>query len=346
MKNKAFLSKLCAVPGATGWEEEAAKLVAAQFRRCADEVWSDSFFNTCARAGSPGRLKVLVCAHMDQVALMVTHVHEDGFLGFTAMGGVDPRILPAQEVIVHGTEPMPGVIGARPPHVQKPDEKDKVIPMEELFIDIGYGGEEAARRVRVGDIVTFYSPLAELAEGALSGAALDDRAGVAVLCEAMDRLRDVQLYPEVVFAATVREEAGVSGADALAYREQFDLAVVVDVTHGQTPDTPPYKAFPLDRPAVALGALPSRALTRRMQDVARQEGIELSQDVTGRYTGTDGDNLHIVGDGLPFCVLELPLRYMHTTVELLRWDVISEAGRLLAAFLRSIGDGWEEWLCC
>lgn len=346
MKTKAFLKKLCAVPGTSGWEEETSRLVAAQFRRHADDVWVDSFFNTCASMGAKGRFKVLVAAHMDQVALMVTQVHDDGFLGFTSVGGIDPRILPAQEVIVHGTEPFFGVIGARPPHVLRAEDRKKTIPMDELFIDIGFSAQDANRKVKVGDIVTFHSPVEEIGDGALCGAALDDRAGVAVMCEAMERLRDVHLYPQVVFTATTREECGPSGVAGLAYREKFDMAVVLDVTHGETPDAPAYRAFPMDRPCVAVGPRPSKAMTRRLQDTARQEGIRLSLDVNEGSTGTDGDSLQAVGDGIPFCILEFPLRYMHTTVELMRWDVIAESGRLLAAFLRSIDDRGGGWLCC
>jgi endoglucanase len=346
MKNKSFLKKLCGLPGATGWEEEVAKLTAAQFRRYCEDVWTDSFYNTCARMGTRNRVKVLVSAHMDQVALMVTHIYDDGFLGFSAVGGVDPRILPAQEVVVHGVEPLAGIIGVRPPHVQGPEEHKKTVPMEELSIDVGYGVQDVRSRVRVGDIVTFRSPVRELSKGMLCGAALDNRAGVAVLCEAMERLGDVLLYPEVIFAATAREEAGPSGADGLAYREKFDMAVVLDVTHGETPDAPPYRTYPMDKVCVSVGPRPSRAMTRRLREVARQENISLSLDISGNRTGTDGDCLQAVGDGLPFCVLEIPLRYMHTTVELVRWETLSEAGRLLAAFLRSIGEGWEDWLCC
>ncbi|NLG37669.1 MAG: M42 family metallopeptidase [Clostridiales bacterium] len=339
--------KLCSVPGATGWEREVSALAASQFRRYTDDVWTDSFFNTCARMGTKGRLRALVVSHIDQVALMVTHIHDDGFLGFTRIGGVDPRILPAQEVLVHGTEPLFGVIGAKPPHVLTPDERKKTIPIEDMFIDIGFDAAQARSRVRVGDIVTFNSPIREMAGGeALCGAALDDRAGVAVMCEAMERLRDVQLYPEVVFVAGTREETGASGIEGLAYREGFDLAVVMDVTHAETPDTPPFRAYPIDRLCITVGPRPSRALSDRLQSVAREEGVPFTISVSGRWTGTDGDSLQTVRDGLPFCIIEFPLRYMHTTVELLRWDVLSEAGRLLAAFLRSIGEGWEEWLCC
>jgi endoglucanase len=166
-----LLRRLTEASGVSGHEIEIGRLVREILGPLADQLRTDALGNVVAlRRGrlGPGAPSVLLTAHMDEIGLMVTAL-EDGFLRFTGVGGWDPRGLVAQPVLVHGREPLPGVIGARPPHVLPPEERGKVTPMDELFIDLGRPAAEVAERVRVGDVVTVRRATTQLAAARWSG---------------------------------------------------------------------------------------------------------------------------------------------------------------------------------
>jgi putative aminopeptidase FrvX len=340
-----FLREATQVPGLPGFEKPAADVIAGWFGKYSPDVWQDHFYNTFARVGGSGP-KVLVTAHSDGLGLMVLSVEEDGFLGFTTLGGFDPRVLPGLEVTVHGREgDYFGVIGAKPPHVLSEEDRGKVIALRDLFIDIGYPGEKAARLVSPGDIISLRAPLAELAGDAVTGRALDDRAGAAVLLEAMRALRKHPCQADVVFAATTREEVGAYGALASAWALDPALAVIIDVTHAIIGKKDDPRMVPFDRPNIVTGPKIDRRLRLRMEQAAKKLKIDFSTEVAPGSTGTDGDKVISARAGVPIVLLQIPLRYMHTTVESVRTGVVESAGKLLAAFLGEIDDGWEGWPC-
>lgn len=341
--NLEFLKEICALPGPSGYEDLVSKRIEDEFRLKADTVWRDEFFNTFARMGGDGPT-VLISGHMDEIALMVTRVYDDGFLSFTSIGGVDPRILPAQEVTVHGSEAFYGVIGAKPPHVLSAADRLKSMSMEDLYVDTGLF-KDVIGKIRVGDIITFNSPVTQLAGSIISGSSLDDRMGVAILLEAMDHLRDTNLFADAVFCSTVQEEIGVKGATIAAYNVTPDMAIAIDVCHAHTPDTSAPQTKDMDKIAIAVGPYMSNPMVAQLMKVAKQFNIKFSKETTTRGTGTDGDAFQISGDGVPLCVISIPQRYMHTTVETLDWEVVKNCGLLIANFLRAIDDGWEEWIC-
>lgn len=337
MSNKKFLKKLVKARGVSGYEENVAKMVKERFEKVFGNAEVDDFYNVTSKIGE-GEPLIYCSAHIDEIGLMVTTIEEDGFLGFCSVGGVDPRILMAQEVKVQ-TESgeLHGIIGAKPPHVLSPEDLKKAPKMHDLFIDIGYKQEKAKELVKVGDMVTFVAPPIKLQNGRMSSKTMDDRMGVIVMLEAAKYLKDKDFGASVVFCASVQEEVGCKGAKVSAFGQDPDMAIAIDVTHGKTPDARDDQAFDLDKVCLALGPFIDREMIDVFKKAADKCSIDIELDISGRSTGTDADSLQVVRSGVPVCVLAIPLKYMHTTVETLSYKTVKKAGKLLGQFIMEVG---------
>jgi len=348
MEIKDFLAQLMAIPGISGNEEAVARVISRAFEPYCQEVRTDRFYNVYGRKVDfikEGMPRIMVAAHMDEIDLMVSDIDERGFIRFTTVGGVDPRILLAQEVEVHGKQKLFGVIGAKPPHLQRPEDARKAIRIKDMAIDVGLPYERVKELVSIGDAITFVSPLMDLKGQMVSGKSLDDRAGVAVLLETMKELDALRFAADVFFVATVQEEVGVRGATISAYRLEPDIGVAIDVTHGDMPDAPRDETFSMNKgPVIAVGPNMHPKLTQKLMDVAREYGMDYMVEVEPRPTGTDARAIQISRRGVPTILIEIPLRYMHTTVETLNLNTVKQAARLLARFIASLKEDWDEWL--
>lgn len=348
MNSKDFLARLIEIPGVSGYEKKVAQEVSKVFKDYCDDVRVDDFYNVYgikSSGESEKRPKIMLAAHIDEIGLMVKNIDEKGFISFTTIGGVDQRILLSQEVIVHGREPLFGVIGAKPPHLQRPGERGKAVKMEDMTIDLGLPAKEVKSLVRVGDIITFKSPLVSMQNQFVNGKSIDDRAGVAVLLETMKELDKLRFDADVYFVATVQEEVGTRGATISTYNVNPDIGIAIDVTHGDTPDSPKEETHEMDKgPSIAVGPNMHPKLTQKLLDTTKEYGLAYQIEVAPGPTGTDARAMQIVRKGIPTVLVEIPLRYMHTTVETLNMDNVKEAGRIIAFFIASMEEGWEEWL--
>jgi putative aminopeptidase FrvX len=348
---KEFLSELIEIPGVSGYEEQAARRIAREFSPYCDEVQTDSFFNvygikrgTAAQQASD-RPKVMLAAHMDEIALMVRDIDDKGFIRFTNIGGVDQRILLAQEVTVHGRENLHGIIATVPPHLQAAEDSSKVVKMKDMSIDVGLPVEKVKERVRVGDLITFCSPLVTMQGSMVNGKSIDDRASVVMLTEVMKELDRLQYQAEVYCVATVQEEVGTRGAVISTYRTRPDIGIAIDVTHGETPDAAKEDTHAMDKGVVVCkGPNMHPGLTEKFLEVGKEYGLECQIGIAPRPTGTDARSIQISRSGVPTILLELPLRYMHTTVETLNLNHIKAGARHIALFIASLKEGWQEWL--
>ena len=179
----------------------------------------------------------------------------------------------------------------------------------------------------------------------VNGKSLDDRDSVAVMLEAMKELDRFSFNADVYFVATVQEEVGVRGATISTYGVNPDIGIAIDVTHGDTPDSPKEETNAMDKgPAICIGPNLHPKLSQRLMDVAKDYGLEYQVEVASGPTGTDARAMQIARDGIPTVLMEIPLRYMHTTVETLNMDNVKKAGRIIAFFIASMEEGWEEWL--
>ncbi|HHZ13846.1 MAG: M42 family metallopeptidase [Caldicoprobacterales bacterium] len=348
MDAKAFLKELIDIPGVSGYEDEISRVIMDAFKPYCHEVRRDAFFNVYGKKiGNVGQKgpRIMLAAHLDEIGLMVKDIDDKGFISFTNIGGVDQRILLSQEVIIHGKERLYGVIGAKPPHLQEKGETEKAVPMDEMMIDVGLHPDDIKKKVTIGDLITFKSPLISLGGNMVCGKSIDDRAGVVMMLETMKELDKLVFSGEVYFVATSQEEVGTRGAIISTYSVDPDIGIAIDVTHGDTPDAPKDETHAMDKgPVIAVGPNMHPKLTERLMNVADDNEIGYLIEVEPGLTGTDARSIQVSREGVPTVLIELPLRYMHTTVETLNMENIRKASRLTALFIASMKEGWEECL--
>ena len=185
----------------------------------------------------------------------------------------------------------------------------------------------------VGDTVTFIAPPIKLLHKKISSKSLDDRMGIVILLEAYEYIRNKNFKGKAVFCASTQEEIGSKGARVSAFRENPDIAVAIDVTHAKTPDSKDSESFPMDKVCIGLGPFCDRETAKLMKKAGDNTGVSTELDISGSWTGTDGDDLQTVRSGVPIAVLEVPLKYMHTTVETLSYKTVKKTGKMLGEFL-------------
>lgn len=343
MQTEEFLKAVTSLPGLTGNEGQVAEYIAAAFRPYCDDVKIDKLNNVIARKKGQGP-KVMFCAHLDEIGLMVVKIEDDGCLRIGNVGGVDPRILPGMRVQVYGAEQLFGVIGAKAPHLLSKEESEKNYKREDLYIDLGLPAHRVRELVHVGDLVTLEARFSALQNGRCATKTADDRACVAILYRAMQLLGGMKHKADVYFVATCQEEIGSYGAGMTAHSIDPDFGVALDVCHAVTPGAPKIRTHQLDSLVASQGPYLHPVLRAKLMEVAKCHNIQVQTAVVPRTTSTDADNLAIQRDGIPTILLELPLKYMHTTVELLDMHTLEEGARLLAHFAAAADEGWEESL--
>jgi putative aminopeptidase FrvX len=235
----SLLRELTEAQGVSGQEDSLRPTAEKFFRPLCDEIKYDKLGNLIAlkkgTAEGKEHIKIMLAAHMDEIGLVVTKIEEGGFLRFSTIGGFDARTLPGQKVIIHGRKDITGVIGSKSPHITEEKERKKAVEIDKLFIDTGYAQSELLEIVKVGDIISIERSIYELANGCVSGKALDDRAGVVALMYCLHKLQSLHHVPDVYAVATVQEEVGVRGAAVSAYNIAPDLSIAIDVCHGNLP---------------------------------------------------------------------------------------------------------------
>lgn len=295
----------------------------------------------------PGPPRVMAAAHIDSIGGMVTAIEPGGFLRFTTVGGVDRRLLMAQEVEVHGRRLVPGIIGSKPPHLTAPEERSKLVEVEQLYIDTGLSDDELRASVAVGDPVLPRYEFRVLQNGRVSSRYLDNRASNAALAVALEELAQVKHQADLFVVGTVGEEfGGLPGATAAAFAIRPDIAIAVDVTFGQSPESEK-DSFPLGGgPTIGVGPNCSPKLVKLMREAAEQAGISYRLEVMPASSGTDAWGMQVVRGGVATGVLSIPIRYMHTPVELVEIADIRAAGRLLAQVVARVDQAFVEDVRC
>ncbi len=341
MDIKAYLSEAAALPGLSGNEQAVAEYVKKQFEPFCDEVWIDCMYNVIAHKKGSGP-KVMLAAHLDEIGLMVVKIEEDGCLRMGNAGGVDPRILPGTQVWVYGKEKLFGTIGAKPPHLLTPEDQKKNYRREDLFVDVGLAPDKVRELVSVGDLIAFNTPATLLKNERFACKTMDDRACVGILLLAAEQLSKMHHDADLYFVATTQEEVGSRGARAAAFDLEPDLAIALDVCHATIPGSRPDTTCDIGSLAVAVGPFLQPKLQKRLMETAKKHNVTVQTEVDARSTYTDCDEIQISRAGVPSILLELPLKYMHTTVETIDLHALSEGGRLLAHYLSELSADWED----
>lgn len=350
MESKVLLEMLSNANGTSGYEHTLQDIIVSTFDKYCDEIKTDRMGNIIAlKKGkdSSNNIKIMIAAHMDEIGLMVKDIEDNGFLRFTSIGGIDPRTILGQEVMVHGKEKLFGVVGSKPPHLQDPKDANNSIKMEDMTIDIGFSKEEVEKRVSIGDTITINRNLLQLQNNRIAGKAIDDRAGIAVLFECMQELNNIKHDADVYFVATVQEEVSMAGALTSTYTINPDIGIAVDVGFATTPELNKADTLELGGgPGITLGANIHPGLRKKLVEIAKEYNIPNQMEINASPGGTDARVMQITREGIPSLVLSIPLRYMHTSVEVIDMVDIKNTAKLLAFYIGAIANESLEGLLC
>lgn len=334
-----ILSRLTAAPGVSGDEKSAANSAAEILREYGDARFDSKTGNVYfkSRGWDDKKPTVLVDAHIDEIGMVVTYITDDGFLKVSNCGGLDNRVLLAQQVTVYGSEKLIGVVISTPPHLEK--DNTLVPDVDDIYIDIGYDGEQVKKLVRPGDIVLIENELKPLQNGRVTSKALDDRSGMAAVILALDMLRNKELNVNIAVLFSSQEEVGERGAKTGAFAVNPDLAIIVDVSFAATNGESDENCGELGKGPM-IGISPS--LSRRMSDLfvklAKESNIPYQLEVMNGRTGTNADVIGITNGGIPAVTISIPEKHMHTPAEIADLSDIENTAKLIAEFLESVYD--------
>lgn len=337
------LEKLSNACGVAGRECDARDLMIKLLKPHVDEVVLDKLENVIAvKKGKKGKPKVMLAAHMDEVGLIVKLITKEGFIKFTKMGGIDDRILLAQKVNVYTDKvALPGVIGSKPPHIQKDDERKKIITYDDLFIDVGASNREDAEKmgIKVGDPIGFDSKYTKLGKDIVMGKAFDNRAGCAVMLETLKQLEKTDCT--VYAVGTVQEEVGLRGAATAAFGIEPDVALALDVTVAG--DVPGVREFDT---SVKMGKGPALTVTdaglithpkvlRWLIGAASENKIPYQLE-TGLMGTTDAARISLTRQGVPSGTISVPTRYIHSPFSVINLKDAENSAKLAAVAIQNI----------
>ena len=344
------LKALVETPSPSGHEDLIREKVMEMLAPYADEIRVDPLGNLIAVKRGSGKGRLMIAAHMDEIGLMINYVTKEGFLKFVPIGGWSDRILPAQRVLIRTRNGgfIRGVIGSKPPHIMKKEEADKVIPMKELFIDIGVTSREEAEKlgVGIGSVAVIERDMARLGNGDIVTArAFDDKVGLAVMIETMKALADTEV--SVYAVATVQEEVGLKGARVAAHAISPHIGIALDVTvasdvHGVPEEQQIAKVGA--GPAIKImdgrsgsGLIAHPGVRKMLIEVAEKNNIPYQLEVLPGGT-TDAAAIQLTKDGVPVSTISIPTRYIHSPVEVLSLNDATNAAKLLKHFIEELTD--------
>lgn len=338
----ALLEKFSNAHGLSGFEDDVAALLRAELEPLVDEVQTDKMGNVIGirRGNGP---KVMIAAHMDEIGMAVSHVDEDGFLRFVTVGGFFDPIVLGQRVLVHGRDgkTLTGVVGARPIHLMDAEERKKPVKLKEMFIDCGARNAADATEmgVEIGSPVTIDRQFARMGNDFVTGKALDNRAGCAMLVAALQLLKGRPVQATVFAVGTVQEEVGLKGARTSAFGIEPDVAIATDVTipgdhpgvgknecHVSTGKGPSITVMD----AGGRGVIAQRPVVRWLRESADARAIPY-QLMVGDGGNTDATVISITKAGIPCSVVSCPTRYIHSPVEVLALSDLENGAALIAA---------------
>jgi endoglucanase len=342
----SVLERLLTAPGPSGQEDLAAAVwreSAAQFGEVSSDVLGSSWVRVPGTAGGP---LLAVVGHIDEIALVVTHVADDGMLAVRQLGGFDTRAVLAQRVEVLTRDGRVAGVVAMRRQKQRRREEPKQLEFDDLYIDIGASnGEDARAAVRPGDAAVIAGGPLELRNCLIASRSLDNRIGAYVALEVARRVAEAGGAPgDVAGLAVVQEEVGdFAGARAATYELEPAVAIAVDVTHatdvrgGDPEDDGEHKLG--SGPAIMRGPSMHPQIFELLYDTAEAEGIPFTVEVSRGQTNTDADAVHLSRIGVATGLVSLPLRYMHTPVEVVQLDDVEAAIRLIVAFAQRLEPG-------
>jgi len=342
---------LISVSGLSGHEGPVAKIIEEKWKPLVDEVGISRVGSlhglkkgTSSLTSKSKRPSVMIAAHMDSIGMMVSKV-VDGFLHITSIGGVDIRVLPGAQVTVHASsgDDLPAVVAMPPARSLPEKERNNVVGIQYLLVDTGLTPRDVARKVRVGDLVSFANEPLELAGDIVSGHTIDNRASVTALTVCLEELQGKTHVWDVWAVATVQEETSYLGAYTSAYQLRPDIAIAVDGAFANSPGANDWQTHSLGKGVgLCFGPNMHPFLHSQLKELADRLEIPWFLDVTPKHSGTDAYPMQVTMEGIPTALVEYPMRYMHTPVEAVSVKDIQRVGRLLAEFIVSLEENFVE----
>ena len=341
MINLSLLSKICEVPGTSGFEQRIREMVIKEVRPYVDHVETDAMGNVIAiKKGKAGK-KAMVAAHLDEIGFIVTHIDDDGFVRFHTLGGFDPKTLTAQRVIIHGKEDIIGVMGSKPIHLMKPEERGKKVAIQDYFIDVGMKKEAVEKIISVGDPITRERSLIEMGE-CVNGKSIDNRVSVFILLETLRELKDETVPYDVYGVFTVQEEVGLRGAMAATHRINPDFGFGLDTTIAfDVPGANPHEMVTELGKGAAIKIMDGSVVSdyrmvAYLKEVAEKEKIKWQPEILPAG-GTDTAALQRYGkNGAIAGAISIPTRHIHQSIETAHQGDIRNCIDLLKAGLQQL----------
>ena len=337
-----FLRQLVKAPSPSGFEQPVQKIVREQMTKFADEVKTDVHGNVIAVKNPGGSPRLMLAGHCDEIGFMIRYIDKAGFIFFSSIGGIDAHIVPGKRVKIHTRNgPVLGVVGKKPIHIMEQEERKKVVKLSEQWIDIGVKDKkEAEKLVSIGDPITFSEGLERLQGELVISRGFDDKMGTFVVCEVLRDIADKPLEAAVFATSTVQEEVGLRGARTAAYFINPQVGIAVDV--GVASDFPEVDKKKEGEIRIGEGAILYRGaninpkVAELLMTIAQEENIPYQLSGEAKATPTDANVIQISRAGVAAGLVSVPLRYLHTPVEVLSLRDLENVVKLLSTFVQRL----------
>lgn len=348
-KDLAFLKELVEAPSPSGFEQPAAAVFRSRLAGVADLVETNVMGSVHAtlKGSKKSGVSVMLAGHIDEIGLMVNYITPEGFIAFSAIGGVDAAILPGMRVNVHTKEgALLGIMGRKPIHLIEDEERKNVTKLDRLFIDVGLDADEVKKRVRIGDCVTFAVGFETFGDSMAVSRAFDDKMGAWISARVLEEVKRAGGAPgALIAAATVQEEIGLRGGITSAWGIDPQVGIAVEVGHATDyPDIDKRKHGEADcakGPIIARGPNINPVLFDLLVNAADKAKVPYQIGAEPRGTGTDANAMQLARGGKATALISIPLRYMHTPTEVLSLHDLEHAVRLLTRFVLDLAPGTD-----
>jgi len=339
--NFKLLKQISETPGAPGFEDRIRNLIIKQLKGLVDKITIDNLGNIVAYKKGKEKKKVMIAAHMDEIGFIINHIDENGFLRFYPLGGFDPKTLTAQRVIIHGKKDITGVMGSKPIHIMKEEEKKKPLEISDFFIDVGMKKKEVEKIVEIGNPVTRERECIEMGE-CINGKSLDNRISVFILIEALKLIKGKTLPYDIYAVFTTQEEVGIRGAQVSTLEIQPNFGFAIDTTIAfDVPGSQPHEQITKMGEGVAIKIMDASVITDSrivsfMKKVANENKIKWQPELMSKG-GTDTAGLQrMTKSGSIAGAISIPTRHIHQVIESVNKDDVLSAIQLLSKCLENI----------
>jgi endoglucanase len=341
-----LFEKLVGIPGSSGFEEKVIEFMVKELKKSLPDVSVDPMGNVIGKLGR-GKKSVMLCAHSDEVGLLIKYIDPKGFIYFDLNGMIDERVLLSTKVDICADRGIfTGVVGVKNRHLLTAEDLKRPISISDLWIDVGAGSAEEVRSwgIEIGDPIVFHPNFQKIGKDTITSKAVDNRAGCTVLIELAERMKSKKMDYQLFFVAAVQEEIGSRGAKVASQTLGPDMAIVIDTVPASDPITPPQQAASecgkgpvirsMDVNAQGWGTVYSKKIRQRLINTALKNKVLHQKDIF--RTWTDASTIHTSGRGIPCGGVYIPRRYSHSPVELVKWPDVEKTAELLFLFLKDL----------